>query len=215
MNLKKIILSYFIMLSNIFKLDLKANIGTLLSYFLFLFFLVHYYWVKLDSEKFMKDAKHLYCFKNLELNHEKEDRNKKSGTWRALQKNTKGTLPFSVTAVVWERKWVLPVQGMLPVLMAAGHTPVPHPQEGFVGPYNVFAYFWNRLAQYHLSSSSPFTLWFIYMYPLWMGLKCVHAIHVLPNIGQPSAHVKRTIISDNVLCGTFASWKFSLFSKKK
>ncbi|XP_045689164.1 D-aminoacyl-tRNA deacylase 1 isoform X1 [Phyllostomus hastatus] len=41
---------------------------------------VHYYWMKLDSEKFMKDAKHLYCFKNLELKCEKEDRNKKSGT---------------------------------------------------------------------------------------------------------------------------------------
>ncbi|XP_053526919.1 D-aminoacyl-tRNA deacylase 1 isoform X1 [Artibeus jamaicensis] len=41
---------------------------------------VHYYWVKLDSEKFMKDAKHLNCFKNSELNCEKEDRKKKSGT---------------------------------------------------------------------------------------------------------------------------------------
>lgn len=35
---------------------------------------------ELDPEKSMKDAKHLYCFKNLELNCEKEDRNKKLGT---------------------------------------------------------------------------------------------------------------------------------------
>lgn len=33
-----------------------------------------------DPEKPMKDAKHLNCFKNLELNREKEDRNKKLGT---------------------------------------------------------------------------------------------------------------------------------------
>lgn len=35
---------------------------------------------ELDPEKFMKDAKHLHCFKNLELNREKADRSKKLGT---------------------------------------------------------------------------------------------------------------------------------------
>lgn len=74
---------------------------------------------------------------------------------------------------------------------------------------------WNKLAQYHLSSSSLFTLWFISVYPLWMGFKCIHALHVHPTIGQASNHVKRTVISDNVLCETFTSYKFSLFSKKK
>lgn len=35
---------------------------------------------ELDPEKFMKDAKHLHGFMNLELNHEKADRSKKLGT---------------------------------------------------------------------------------------------------------------------------------------
>ncbi|CAK7319699.1 hypothetical protein VULLAG_LOCUS22110 [Vulpes lagopus] len=35
---------------------------------------MHYHWAELDPEKFMKDAKYLHCFKNLELSHEKEDR---------------------------------------------------------------------------------------------------------------------------------------------
>lgn len=44
-------------------------------YILSSFFLVHYHWTELDPEKVMKDAKHLHYFKNLELNHEKEDQN--------------------------------------------------------------------------------------------------------------------------------------------
>lgn len=55
--------------------------------------------------------------------------------------------------------------GDVPLHMAAGHTPVPPPQEGIVGSYNVLACFWNWLAQHHLSSTSPFTLWFISVCP--------------------------------------------------
>lgn len=40
---------------------------------------VHYHWAEMDPEKFIKDVQHLYCFKDLELKYEEEDRNKKLG----------------------------------------------------------------------------------------------------------------------------------------
>ena len=48
----------------------------------------------------MKDARHPHYFKNLEPNPEKEDGNKKLGTYLQKQKTTKGVLPFSAAAVV-------------------------------------------------------------------------------------------------------------------
>lgn len=61
---------------------------------------MHYHWAELDPEKFMKDARHLYYFKDLDLNPEKEDGNKKLGTYKNTHKKpTKGTLPFFVAAV--------------------------------------------------------------------------------------------------------------------
>ena len=48
----------------------------------------------------MKDARHLYYFKDLDLNPEKEDGNKKLGTYKNTHKKpTKGALPFFVAAV--------------------------------------------------------------------------------------------------------------------
>lgn len=60
-------------------------------------------------------------------------------------------------------------RGVCPVHMAAGHTPVAPPQEGIVGSYDVLACIWNRLAQHHLSLSSPFTVWFISACPWWIS----------------------------------------------
>ena len=49
---------------------------------------MHYHWAELDPEKSMKDARHLYYFKDLDLNPEKEDGNKKLGTYKNTHKKT-------------------------------------------------------------------------------------------------------------------------------
>lgn len=103
-------------------------------------------------------------------------------------------------------------QGLCP----AGQTPAPPSQESFVSSYDVLAYFWNKRAQHHLSSSS-FTLWFISACPRWVSNAFMLSMFfpTLANPGPVCEGVKRTVTNDNVLCETFASCKFPLFSKNK
>lgn len=89
-------------------------------------------------------------------------------------------------------------------------------QEGFVGSCDVLAYFWNRLSHHHFSLNSPLTLWFISTCPRWVPNAFTPSM-LFPTLAKPGLWegVKRTVLNDNVLRETFASCKFSLFSKKK
>lgn len=136
---------------------------------------------ELDPEKFMKDAKHLHCFKNLELNREKaaEVRN-----WEPEEPCRRNTHQRNITAFCCccgpREEMRAARQGLCP----AGQTPAPPSQEGFVSSYEVLAYFWNKWAQHHLSSSSPFTLWFISACPRWVSNAFMLSVF-FPTLAKP------------------------------
>lgn len=101
----------------------------------------------------------------------------------AKETHTKGTLLFSVVAVVGGRKCMLPEQG----LCTAGHTPAPPSQGGFVSSCD-------GLLLEQIGSTSfviEFSFHTVVHFCLsMMGLKRINAVHVLPNTGQPGACVK-------------------------
>lgn len=114
---------------------------------------MYYNQTELDPEKFMKDAEYLYYFKNLELNHEKKNRNRKLETVIALQINTKGSSHFCSVLI---NRVEAASGGVCPMHLAAGQQPyLLLPQKGFIISHTALVCFWNRMVQYHLSSSPP------------------------------------------------------------
>ena len=56
---------------------------------------------ELDPEKSMKDARHLYYFKDLDLNPEKEDGNKKLGTYKNTHKKKPPKERYHFLLLLW------------------------------------------------------------------------------------------------------------------
>lgn len=164
---KKDIFSYFIMLTSAFNRIWRQVLGPFwIMCLILLFFLVHYHWQNWILRNPMKDAKHLSCFKNLELNREKEDRNRKLETWRACKRNTHQRNITVFCCCCGRREELHAASAGIVHCRAYICTPS---QESFVSSYDVLAYFWNKLAHHHLSLNSPFTLWFFSACPWWVS----------------------------------------------
>lgn len=149
-----------------------------------LFFSVHFHWAELDPEKFMKDAKHLLGFKNLELNREKEDRNKRSNS--PAKKHQRNVTIFCCCCGLMGRG-----------CCQCRGAPRAHDSRAYThaSPTGRLCWFlWCLGLLLGRAGPTSFVIksfrTVVYFCVSMMGLKHIHAVHVFPSAGQSRVRVK-------------------------